>query len=75
MVLTSFNGHPAVKCQSVRDVNRVLDLLQERGFGARVKIIKAKPKRYARFFLVFPYGVKQRGSTESPPSVEELHTH
>ena len=58
MLLTRFNGHPAIRCQSLNEVNRVLRLLQDNGYAARVKIVKAKPKRHARFFLVFPYGVK-----------------
>jgi hypothetical protein len=81
-MLTSFNGHPAVKCQSAKAAEQVAERLIDAGYAVRVKIIKAKPKCYQRFFLVFPYeaakrgiGVKQRGSTESPPSVEELHTH
>jgi hypothetical protein len=57
MVLASFNGHLAVKCYSLVEVHRVIDLLVERGYSVRVKIIKAKPRRYKRHFLVFPYGV------------------
>ncbi len=75
MVLTSFNGHPAVRCQSAKAAEQVAERLIDAGYAVRVKIIKAKPKRYRRFFLVFPYGVDRRGSTESPSPVEELHAH
>ena len=71
MVLTSFNGHPAVKCQSVRAAEQVVDLLLDYGYAVRVKIIKEKPRRYRRHFLVFAYRPArstQDGSTEEAPA-------
>lgn len=55
MVLTTFNGHPALKCDSLRDASRVAALLVDNGYSVRIKIIKAKPRRHRRHFLVFPY--------------------
>lgn len=55
MVLTKFNGLPAVKCMSLRDTERAVSVLVDSGYAIRIKIIKAKPNRHPRHFLVFPY--------------------
>lgn len=55
MVLAAFNGHPVIICCSLRDVEGITRLLVDKGYSVRIKIIKAKPRRHKRHFLVFPY--------------------
>jgi hypothetical protein len=55
MTLTTFGGHPVVKCESLRDAALIARRLQEAGLSVRIKIIKAKPRRHNRHFLVFPF--------------------
>jgi hypothetical protein len=55
MTLTSYNGHVAVRCASTKEVARLTAILHADGFGTKVKIIKAKAKRFPRHFILMVY--------------------
>lgn len=56
MRLTTFNNKLAIKCYSVRAANRIATILHNYGYGAKIKLIKAKRNVHPRHFiiLVFP---------------------
>jgi hypothetical protein len=55
MIVTTFNGQVAVKCYSARTVDLLTAILHNDGYGTKVKLVKAKPKRHPRHFIVMVF--------------------
>lgn len=55
MKLTTFNNRLAIRCNSIKTANRVASILANDGFGAKIKLIKAKRNVHPRHFLILVF--------------------
>lgn len=55
MRLTTFNNKLAIKCYSVKAATRIITILNNDGYGTKIKVIKAKRNVHPRHFLILVF--------------------
>jgi hypothetical protein len=55
MRLTTFNSKLAVRCHSIKAANRLSAILNNDGYGTKIRLVKAKRNVHPRHFLILVF--------------------